>query len=166
MKWIRFVDTLPKRILVFFLILFLRVPHAFAEPVFGKVVSVADGDTIRVLVGRKQIKVRLAEIDAPEKRQPFGSRAKQAMSELVFGKTVGVVTVDRDRYGRTVGQVFTESENINEKMVQLGYAWVYRKYAKNPKSFGFERMAREAKRGLWRDPKPVPPWEWRKKGKH
>ncbi|MDQ3774129.1 MAG: thermonuclease family protein, partial [Pseudomonadota bacterium] len=99
-----------------------------------------------------QIKVRLAEIDAPEKRQPFGSRAKQAMSELVFGKTVGVVTVDRDRYGRTVGQVFAESGNINEKMVQLGYAWVYRKYAKNQMLFGLERTAREARRGLWRDP--------------
>ncbi|MCI0557115.1 MAG: thermonuclease family protein [Nitrososphaera sp.] len=157
------VDTFPQRILVLSLVLFfLCVPSAFAEQVFGKVVSVADGDTITVLVGRKQIKVRLAEIDAPEKRQPFGTRAKQVMSELVFGKTVGVVAVDRDRYGRTVGQVFAESGNINEKMVQLGYAWVYRKYAKNQKLFGLERMAREARRGLWRDPKAVPPWEWRR----
>ena len=74
-----------------------------------------------MLVDRTQIKVRLAEIDAPEKRQPFGSRANQAMSELVFGKTVGVVTVDRDRYGRTVGQVFTDAGNINEKN---GAAWL------------------------------------------
>ena len=100
---------LPKTILAVSLILFLHVPHALGEQVFGKVVSVADGDTITVLVDRTQIKVRLAEIDAPERRQPFGTRAKQAMSKLVFGKTVGVVTVDRDRYGRTVGQVFSES---------------------------------------------------------
>jgi endonuclease YncB( thermonuclease family) len=97
------VRTLPKTILAVSLILFLCVPPALAKQVFGKIISVADGDTITVLVDRTQMKVRLAEIDAPEKRQPFGTRAKQAMSELVFGKTVGVVTVDRDRYGRTVG---------------------------------------------------------------
>ncbi|MFH0340701.1 MAG: thermonuclease family protein [Chromatiales bacterium] len=118
-----------------------------------------------MLVDRTQIKVRLAEIDAPEKRQPFGTRSKQAMSDLVFGKTVGVVAVDRDRYGRTVGQVFTEGGNINERMVRLGYAWGYRKYAENQMLFGFERTAREARRGLWRDPNPVPPWECRRYAK-
>ena len=88
MSWIRVVNAIPETILTVSLILLLYVPHAFAKQVFGKVVSVSDGDTITVLVDRQQIKVRLAEIDAPEKRQPFGSRAKQAMSELVFGKTV------------------------------------------------------------------------------
>ena len=87
------VDTLPKTILTVSLILFLCVPPVFAEQLFGKVISVADGDTITVLVDRTQIKVRLAEIDAPEKRQPFGTRAKQAMSELVFGKTVGLLSL-------------------------------------------------------------------------
>ncbi len=133
----------------------------------GKVVSVSDGDTIKVLVGRQQVKVRLAEIDTPEKRQPHGSKAKQALSALVFGKRVRVVETARDRYGRTVGRVYAGSVDVNAEMVRQGHAWVYRKYAKDPELFAAERAAREARRGLWALPEQIPPWEWRRarKGK-
>lgn len=128
----------------------------------GKVVSVADGDTITVLVDHTQIKVRLIEIDAPEKKQAFGNRSKQVLASMVFGKVVQVEEHGKDRYKRTLGRVVVEGLDANTEMVRLGYAWVYRKYSKNPVLLQIEQEAREARRGLWGENEPVPPWEWRK----
>jgi micrococcal nuclease len=135
----------------------------FAAPTVysGKVVSVTDGDTLHLLVQRTTIKVRLAEIDAPEKSQAFGTQSKKTLSNIVFGKEVLVVEQDRDRYGRMVGTVYVGDVNANVEMIRRGMAWVYVRYAKDPALFQLEDEARIAKRGLWADPHAIPPWEYR-----
>ena len=136
----------------------------------GKVVKVADGDTITVLIDRhKQIRIRLYGIDAPEKRQTFGRAAKKHLISFVANRNVEIKIVTQDRYGRAVALVFADGTNINQKMVEDGYAWVYRRYCK--KSFcsrwlELEQKARKQKLGLWNDLHPVPPWEWRHTRKH
>ncbi len=138
---------------------------AFSFPAYadfsGRVVSVADGDTITVLVGRDQVKVRLIEIDAPEKAQAFGNKAKQALSTMVFDKVVKVDERGKDRYQRTLGRVVVNGLDVNAEMVRQGYAWVYRKYSKNPALLQLEAEAKESKAGLWADAKAIPPWQWR-----
>ena len=114
----------------------------------GKVVGVTDGDTITVLVERRAIKVRLGEIDTPEKAQPYGSRAKQALSDLVFGKVAAVREQTRERYGRTVGRVYVDGHDVNAELVRSGQAWVYRKYATDRSLYGLETEAKAAQRGL------------------
>ena len=128
----------------------------------GRVVGVSDGDTITVLSKGKPERIRLHGIDCPEKRQAFGNRAKQFASELVFGKTVTVQFVDRDRYGRTVGVVLLpDGRSLNHELVRAGLAWMYRRYTNDQSLSDLEEEARVAQRGLWADPHAVPPWEWR-----
>jgi endonuclease YncB( thermonuclease family) len=131
----------------------------------GKVISIADGDTLRILYRDGQLKIRLAEIDTPERKQPWGNRARQALSDKVFGKIVDVVEIDRDRYGRIVGRIYLDGRDINREMVAEGHAWVYRKYMRDESLLTDEAVAREAGRGLWSLPeaKRVPPWEWRRR---
>jgi len=138
-------------------------PQSFATTYTGKVISIADGDTIKILVDQTQHKIRLAEIDTPEKAQPYGQRAKQALSALAFGKIAEVEQKDIDRYGRIVGRVYINGIDVNAKMVRGGYAWVYRKYATDQSLYAMEDDARENKRGLWALPEAqrIPPWEWR-----
>lgn len=145
----------------------LFVVQADARSVYeGRVVGVSDGDTITVLVGgRTQVKVRLAEIDAPEKSQAFGQRSKQSLSDMVFGKTVRVEQQDVDRYGRVVGRIFIGATDVNAEQVRQGMAWVYRRYARDKSLFTIEQEAKEARRGLWSDPHPMPPWEYRHGGR-
>lgn len=141
---------------------------ATAETIIGKVVGVHDGDTLTLLDDAEtQIKVRLAEIDAPESHQPYGSRAKQELSGLAFGRSATVQMQDIDRYGRTVGRVTVDGVDVNAEMVRRGAAWVYRKYAKDQSLFTIEEQARDAKAGLWALPEAdqMPPWEWRKMSK-
>ena len=148
-----------------FLMLWLMITPAFAEELMGKVIAIADGDTLTVLGGdNQQIKIRLAEIDTPESGQPYGSRARQALAALAFGKQARIVETDRDRYGRTVGRVYVGGMDVNAELVRQGAAWVYRQYAKDPALFALEDEARAAKRGLWALPEAqqIPPWEWRK----
>lgn len=122
--------------------------------------GVTDGDTITVLEGAAQRKVRLLGIDAPEKGQAFGARAKEALSELVFGRDVRVEWKARDKYGRTLGDVYAGSAWVNRLMVEQGMAWAYRPSRKSPLKAA-EAGAREARRGLWADKAPVAPWEFR-----
>lgn len=141
----------------------------------GKVVKVSDGDTVQVLEeseGKSVLhKIRLAGIDAPEKSQPFGSRARQALAELVAGKLVQVEVLSKDRYGRLVGRIWVGKEEVNSKMVSAGWAWYYRQFRKTlPEEMQdqleeFETLAKEKKRGLWTDSQPTAPWEFRKEGK-
>lgn len=131
----------------------------------GKVVAIADGDTLTVLVDKVGVKIRLDGIDAPERAQPFGTRSREKLSELVFGKTVRVVTKGSDRYGRTIGVVFIDGENVNAKMIESGLAWHYKRYSTDAELDRLERDARREKRGLWSDPAPVEPWNWRARGK-
>jgi endonuclease YncB( thermonuclease family) len=140
-----------------------------AATIEGRMVGVADGDTITVLDDtHTQHKIRLAGIDAPEKKQPFGQRSKESLSDLVFSKTVTVETGKTDRYGREVGKVLVEGFDANLVQVQKGFAWHYKAYereqsATERKAYAdAENEAKAAQRGLWRDTAPVPPWEFRK----
>lgn len=139
-----------------------------ATTLSGKVVGVADGDTITVLDGgRQQHKVRLAGIDAPEKKQPFGNRSKQHLSDLVFGKAVSLECGKVDRYRRDICVVLVAGRDVNLAQVEAGMAWWYRKYAKEQTAQqradyeAAELRARTSKAGLWADTDPVPPWDWR-----
>lgn len=132
----------------------------------GKVVGVADGDTITALDNGRPEKIRLYGIDRPEKGQAFGKKAKQFTSDMVFGKVVEVKRIGTDKYGRTVALVAVGVRLLNEELVKAGLAWVYDYYCSEPicetwKSF--QLRAKLDKRGLWRDPGPVPPWEFRRK---
>jgi endonuclease YncB( thermonuclease family) len=127
------------------------------------VVGVTDGDTITVLRKGRNEALRLHGIDAPEKGQAFGERAKQFTSGLAFGKTVAVRLKDRDRYGRRIGDVFLpDGRNLNQEVVRAGYAWWYRGYSADQRLAVLEAEARAARHGLWADPDPQPPWEWRR----
>ncbi len=142
----------------------------FASPAFadfsGRVVGVSDGDTIKVLHNGKAEKIRLHGIDCPEKAQPFGTKAKQFTSEMVFGKDVTLHVTDTDRYGRTVADVILpDGRSLNRELVGAGLAWWYRKYSKDESLGKLEADARAARRGLWANPDPVPPWCWRKRQK-
>lgn len=136
---------------------------AAAEQITGRVVAIQDGDTLTVLVNRKQIKVRLAEIDAPESRQPFGNRSKQSLAALCFNKEARLETQGKDRYGRTIATVYCTGVDANAVQVCQGMAWVFDRYASsNSPLYTLQNEARAARRGLWGDPAPVPPWEWRR----
>ena len=130
----------------------------------GKVVGVSDGDTISVMRAGKAVKVRLHGIDCPEKKQPYGTRAKQFTSDLAFGKEVTIRIQTTDRYGRTVAVVILpDGKNLNWEIVDAGLAWWYRKYATDDRILErLEAEAGEAKRCLWADKNPMPPWEWRR----
>lgn len=153
---------------VAFMLLFLILVPTFclAELLSGKVISVADGDTITILTAAKQqIKIRLYGIDTPESGQAFGQKAKQFTSSLAFGKQVIVKAYDIDKYGRTVGVVKAGGKNVNEAIVSAGLAWQYRKYCLESFCSNWlelEESARNSKTGLWHDKNPMPPWEWRK----
>lgn len=135
----------------------------FERELTGRVVHLADGDTLTILVNHEQHRIRLWAIDAPESTQAFGQRAKQDLSEKVFGKTVTIEVKDRDQYGRLVGLIMLDGRNINLEMVRDGLAWWYRHFAPRATEFGqAEEAARAAGRGLWADPMSEPPWEYRR----
>lgn len=133
----------------------------FSADISGKVIAVADGDTLTVLHDQEQIKVRLAEIDAPEKAQPFGQKSKQFLSGLCFSKLARIEVKGLDRYGRTVGRVWCDGIDANAEQVRFGMAWVYDKYVTDRSLYALQDSARGAKRGLWIDSDPVQPWVWR-----
>jgi len=131
----------------------------------GKVIGVADGDTITVLRDKQPQKIRLYGIDCSEKRQSFGKRAKQFTSQLVFGKVVEVEPVTMDRYGRTVAFVKVENVRVNEELIKEGLAWIYVRYCKLPLCAdwqGLQLAAQAEKRGLWVDSSHIPPWDFRR----
>lgn len=128
-----------------------------------KVVGISDGDTLTCLSSdNMQIKVRLNQIDAPEKSQAFGTAAKQALSGYVFGKTVGLKTNGTDKYGRTIAEVFVGDKNINKAMVADGYAWAYREYMTDNDYGDLETSARSNTKGLWSEPDPIYPSDFRR----
>jgi endonuclease YncB( thermonuclease family) len=144
-------------------LLWTTLPATAAE-LHGLVVGIQDGDTLALLVdGQDEVRIRLAEIDTPESRQLWGSRARQALSAMAFHRAARVVTTKTDRYGRTLGRVWIEGLDINAELVWAGHAWVYRQYSQDPQLLAMEAAARQARRGLWRLPEDErqPPWEWR-----
>ena len=149
-------------------LLALLVGNSLAQSLVGRVVGVTDGDTVTLLVdGRVQHKIRLSGIDAPEKAQPFGQRAKQHLSSLVYGKTITAVGSKRDRYRRLIAKLLVDGQDANLEMVASGFSWHYKKYkseqtAADGMAYALaERNARLARRGLWADTAPVAPWDYR-----
>ncbi len=142
--------------------------QAEADIVTGRVVKVSDGDTITVLdANQRQIKVRMLGIDAPEKSQPFGSRCREQLAEVVAGKEVRISTRKRDRYQRVLSKVMVDGRDANLSQVQAGCAWHYKQYARDQAAAdretyaAAEQEARSARRGLWKDAEPEAPWAFR-----
>jgi len=136
---------------------------ALAADFTGPVLRIIDGDTIDVLHNHQAKRIRLYGIDCPEKGQAYETEAKQALSDLVFGKAVTLRTHGKDKYGYIIADVLLlDGHNINLELVKQGWCWWYRKYAPgNAELETLEREAREAQKGIWLNPAPLPPWEWR-----
>jgi endonuclease YncB( thermonuclease family) len=147
------------------LLVLLLTSSAFGGEISGKVIGIADGDTFTLLTTNKQqVKIRLAEIDAPESGQPYGNESKQALSDLIFGKDVRVVEQTTDRYGRTVGRPYVGDLDVSAEMVRMGAAWAYRDYLKDKRLLILEGRAKTNKRGVWglSEAQNMAPWEWRR----
>jgi len=129
----------------------------------AKVIGIKDGDSIEVLLeGNKNIVIRFAEIDCPEKNQPYGKKAKSFVSDLIFGKEITYIKTDQDRYGRTIAKVYFKGAYLSETLIKNGLVWHNTKYSKSRHLASLEKEARKNKIGLWADPNPIAPWEWRK----
>lgn len=160
--------SLPARSLTFFSFLFLLLLPQISSAWSGKVVRVKDGDTIVVSKGFKHVDIRLYGIDTPESSQRYGSNAKAYTSSQVNRKQVSVQSMATDRYGRVIAIVSVGDWELNRALVKNGYAWVYDRYCR--KDFcsewkRLERQARRNKRGLWKNPKAMAPWDYRHGGK-
>jgi micrococcal nuclease len=137
-----------------------------AAEVSGKVVRIRDGDSIVVLVDGAGVEVRLDGVDAPELAQPFGRRAKGFTSEQVFDRQVRLDLRGKDTYGRTLAEVFLpDGRSLNRELISAGYAWWFRRHSEDRDLESRERQARAARRGLWADRKPMPPWDFRDAGR-
>lgn len=133
------------------------------EVFHGKVTRIIDGDTVEVLDGQTPKRIRLAHIDAPERKQAFSSRSRQTLSELCFGQNVYVEFYEKDIHGRYVCVIYDEEgKNINKEMVKLGMAWHFTRYFNDRSYAKLEREARKNKVGLWRDTNPIAPWDFRR----
>jgi endonuclease YncB( thermonuclease family) len=155
--------------IIMFLILALVPAASYADQLVGKVIKITDGDTVNVLTNDNHThKIRLSGIDAPEKKQAFGNRSKQALAELIDGKTVSVEFNKLDRYKRVVGKITFNGLDVNLRQIKLGLAWHYKKYEKEQdvedRSMyaNAEYQAQRGKVGLWYDSNPTAPWEYRK----
>lgn len=126
-------------------------------------IRVIDGDTVKGKVEGKQITIRLVEIDAPEMDQPFGLASKNFLMKLTSNEKITYTSEGEDRYGRTLGKLFKNEENLNALMVKSGFAWVYERYAKNHNLFVYQEVAKSKNLGLWQSKKPIAPWVWRRK---
>jgi len=137
----------------------------FSQRLEGRVVKVADGDTLTVLVGKKRERIRLSGIDAPESTQAYGVEAREAMIKMVHSKDVVVCYDNRDNYQRIVGRVFVNGMDVGLEMLKQGFAWHYSHFDQTPEYIAAEKAAREARLGLWADPNPINPYEYRKMNK-
>ena len=126
-------------------------------------IFVVDGDTIKGNVDNKEITIRLVEIDAPEMDQPFGVESKRFLKKLIESKKVTLISEGKDRYGRTLGELFVNKDNINEKMVKSGFAWVYDRYVKSSLLYSYQDEAKSKTLGIWQSENPIAPWVWRRK---
>jgi endonuclease YncB( thermonuclease family) len=129
----------------------------------GKVIAITDGDTFKLLTNDSIVhRIRIANIDCPERKQPFSKRAKQFTSDAIFGKTIEVEILSKDRYGRLIANVLYDNGLIlNEELLKHGYAWHFLKYSKDKDLQKMEDDARNNRIGLWQDSMSIPPWEWR-----
>jgi micrococcal nuclease len=153
---------LPAPAVVWLAVWSLLVATGEAEEFVGRVVGVTDGDTLTVLRTRQAERVRLQGVDAPEKRQAYGERARRFTADLAFDRTVTVRTAGRDRNGRLLGEVvLPDGRSLNQELVRAGYAWWFRKYSRDGRLARLEEEARAGRRGLWADRSPEAPWDFR-----
>lgn len=151
---------MKKIMLIFFCFISLV---AFA--LTGKVIKVADGDTVTIQTDTgEKVRVRLYGIDAPESKQEYGVKSADTLRKLTNGKVVDIEVKDKDRYGRTVGIIFLDGKDMNLYQIQEGNAWYYKQYGKDRPDYGVaEKKARADKIGLWQYEKPIAPWDFRRK---
>lgn len=129
----------------------------------AKVVGIKDGDTVVVLLeGNIQKTLRLAEVDCPEKGQPFGNNARQFTSNQVFGKLISYIETDTDRYGRSIAKVYYDGKYLSEELITAGLGWWYYQYSNNDSLGKLQEKAKNTKIGLWQDPQPIAPWDFRR----
>lgn len=149
----------------YLLTLLLLLPSIALADLSCKVVGITDGDTLTCLVNQTPIKVRLKQIDAPEKKQAFGEVSRQALSNAVFNQTVMLKNTSKDKYGRTLADVYLGTSNINKQQVQNGMAWAYREYLSDQDYLILEAAARQQRLGLWSHPNPIYPQDFRRNKK-
>lgn len=141
--------------------LFLAL-NSQAQTIHGTVTRITDGDTVTFKsIAGERFKVRLNAIDAPEKKQAFSKASSRSLSRLCLKQPAKVVTNKRDKYGRSIGNLFCNGVSANKHQVSNGYAWVFRKYSKDAGLLALESKAHNSYLGLWSEPTPIPPWEWR-----
>ncbi len=151
--------------ITFVLLFIFLTPLSYSNQLSGKVVGISDGDTITLLTDQKQrIKVRLSEIDAPERNQAWGQNSKRALSNRIYSRSIVVQSAGEDRYGRVLGTVYIGEVNINKEMVETGNAWAYTQYVRDQSYFTLQKNAKSRKAGLWSLPAEqiIAPWEWRR----
>lgn len=149
---------------VLLIIIFLVYSNGFSQTILSaKVIGIKDGDTVEVIDKQNStVTLRLAEVDCPEKKQPFGTKAKQFTSDLVYLKTITYIVTNKDRYGRYVAKIYFENKYLSAEIIKKGMGWQYKKYSNSKELAKFEQQARSKKIGLWIDPNPIYPSEWRK----
>jgi len=151
------------RIFVIVFTALLCAISGFTETLSGKIVKIADGDTVTLLTpNNEQIRIRLNCIDAPEKSQDFGQRSRQSLGNLLAGAYVKIKKHDVDKYGRVIGTIYLDGVDINLTQVKRGMAWVYDRYCSDPTYHEAEQEARSARLGLWSHPNPIEPWNYRR----
>lgn len=147
---------------IIFVLLFLLPFSSLAKELRGKVLRITDGDTIVVQQNNKQFRVRLVNIDAPERGQPYGRWATNKLKAIINNRPVTVRYQKKDQYNRILGRVYTAEGEVNREMVSQGAAWVYKRYNSDDALPALQNDAKANKRGLWQETNPVPPWEWRR----
>jgi endonuclease YncB( thermonuclease family) len=163
----RYRPTMLKQLLIALVLGLSAIDALAGETLTGRVVGVADGDTLTILVDQRTAVIRLDGIDAPEKGQPFGQAAKRTLSDLAFDRTATATCHKVDRYQRRVCAVTVDDRDVGEELILRGHAWVFTRYAhelptaRRSAYEQAERRARDERSGLWQDTSPVPPWEWR-----
>jgi micrococcal nuclease len=152
-----------KKIIIYALLV-LSICDLHAQTLLtGKVIGVRDGDTVEVLDDQNKTTIlRLAEVDCPEKKQPFGNAAKQFTSHMVYRKNVSYIITNKDRYGRSVAKVYYKNKYLSAELIKNGMGWHYKKYSRSRDVAMLEEKARAKKIGLWVDAYAVAPWDWRK----
>ena len=146
------------------LLLFLLCAQTFAQTLTGKVIGIKDGDTVVVIdAANIQTTLRLAEVDCPEKAQAFGNKAKQFTSDQVYLKEVKYIVTDTDRYGRSIAKIYyDDNKYLSAEIIKNGFGWQYKQYSTSKLLASLEQEARQNKRGLWVDPNPVYPSDFRR----
>ncbi len=152
-----------KRFLFLILFLLFLPVKTFAFSFQGTVVEVLAGDFLKILSEGHFYIVRLANIDAPQSKQPYSKEAKEFTANLIHQKRVEIKTRGMDKTGRILGEVFFEGKNLNHELVKAGLAWDFQEYPEDPQLPALQSQAKQSKKGIWSDPDPVPPWKFRAK---